>query len=64
MLVQSLGRDRTAVGANMSRSQVQATQLLELWTSVLAGSEAATAGLPVRVIDVYETATAADAFVS
>jgi len=57
--------DRTVVGANMAVVQGTGdTATGDSGQSVLAGSDAATATIPVRVIDVVtDTATGADAFV-
>lgn len=57
--------DRTIVGANMSVIQGTGdTATGNSGQSILAGSDAGTATLPIRVIDVVtETATGADAFV-
>ena len=57
--------DRTVVGANMAVVQGAGdTATGDSGQSVLAGSDAVTATIPVRVIDVVtDTATGADAFV-
>jgi len=57
--------DRTVVGANMAVVQGTGdTATGDSGQSVLAGSDAVTATIPVRVIDVVtDTATGADAFV-
>ena len=57
--------DRTVVGANMAVVQGAGDAATgDSGQSVLAGSDAVTATIPVRVIDVVtDTATGADAFV-